>query len=87
MIFSFYKKVQQGNALIINKMSKVEVKFTGGVSVPIIHKAEFMDISVKAMEIERIGRNGLICQDNIRADIKVTFYVRLRGMFWKWLNL
>ena len=77
MIFSFYKKVQQGNALIINKMSKVEVKFTGGVSVPIIHKAEFMDISVKAMEIERIGRNGLICQDNIRADIKVTFYVRV----------
>jgi hypothetical protein len=36
-----------------------------------------MDISVKTIEIDRRGKEGLICKDNIRADIKVTFFVRV----------
>jgi uncharacterized membrane protein YqiK len=44
---------------------------------PVFHKAEIMDISVKTIEIDRNGNDGLICQDNIRADIKVTFFVRV----------
>ena len=27
--------------------------------------------------IERTGREGLICRDNIRADIRITFFVRV----------
>ncbi len=74
----FYRKVEQGKALIINTMRKdPSVTFTGGLVLPVIHKAEIMDISVKGMEIDRRGREGLICQDNIRADITVTFYVRV----------
>ncbi|TVR15178.1 MAG: hypothetical protein EA401_03195 [Planctomycetota bacterium] len=78
MVFSLYRKVEQGKALIINKMKKTpDVVFTGGVVIPVIHKVEVMDISVKTIEIDRQGKNGLICQDNIRADIKVTFFVRV----------
>ena len=44
---------------------------------PIIHRAEIMDISVKTIEIDRRGKDGLICKDNIRADIKVAFFVRV----------
>ncbi|MDT8391326.1 MAG: flotillin family protein [Lentisphaeria bacterium] len=74
----FYRKVEQGQALILNKLrDKVQVSFTGGIVLPIIHKAEVMDISVRAMEVERSGKNGLICEDNMRADIRVTFYVRV----------
>lgn len=72
-----YRKVDQGRALIVNKMSKVEVYFTGGLVVPVVHRAEVMDISVKTIEIARTGKEGLICKDNIRADIKVTFFVRV----------
>ena len=36
-----------------------------------------MDISVKTLEIDRRGKEGLICADNIRADIKVAFFVRV----------
>jgi len=36
-----------------------------------------MDISVKTIEIARTGREGLICRDNIRADIRITFFVRV----------
>ncbi|MCA9554881.1 MAG: hypothetical protein KC933_32925, partial [Myxococcales bacterium] len=78
MVAKFYRKVEQGRALIINKVSKEpEVTFTGGLVLPIVHRAEVMDISVKTIEIDRRGKEGLICKDNIRADIKVTFFVKV----------
>jgi len=78
IVTRWYRKVEQGKALIINKLrAEPEVTFTGGVVFPIIHKAETMDISVKTIEIDRRGKDGLICQDNIRGDIKVTFFVRV----------
>ncbi|MEM0968666.1 MAG: flotillin family protein, partial [Verrucomicrobiota bacterium] len=45
--------------------------------VPIMHKAELMDIKVKRIEISRIGKDGLVCKDNVRADIKVAFFIRV----------
>lgn len=77
MITRFYRKVDQGYALIINKLKTIEVAFTGAFVLPVIHRAEIMDISVKTIEIDRRGHEGLICKDNIRADIKVTFFVRV----------
>jgi uncharacterized membrane protein YqiK len=38
-----------------------------------------MDISVKRIEIARQGGEGLICKDNLRADIKVAFFVRVNN--------
>ncbi len=74
----FYRKVDQGRALIINRMQgDPEVKFTGGLVLPVIHRAETMDISLKTIELDRRGKEGLICRDNIRADIKVTFFVKV----------
>ncbi|MCA9793640.1 MAG: flotillin family protein [Candidatus Eremiobacteraeota bacterium] len=74
----FYIKVEQGTALLINKMGDdPEVVFTGGLVYPVIHKAELMDISVKTIHIDRRGQEGLICKDNIRADIRVSFYVKV----------
>ena len=72
-----YRKVNQGQALIINRATTTTVTFNGGVVLPVVHKAELMDIGVKVIEIEKMGNEGLICQDNIRADIRVSFYVRV----------
>src|SRR5690349_15120021 len=71
-----FRKVEQGKALIVSKVRRVDVTFTGAVVLPVLHKAEIMDISVKTIEIARTGREGLICRDNIRADIRITFFVR-----------
>jgi uncharacterized membrane protein YqiK len=76
-ISRLYRKVDQGWALIVNKMRTVNVTFTGAVVLPVLHKAEVMDISVKTIHIQRTGKDGLICQDNIRADIRITFFVRV----------
>jgi uncharacterized membrane protein YqiK len=78
MFSHFYRKVEQGYAMIVNTTrSEPDVTFTGRMVYPIIHKAEMMDIALKTIEIARTGNDGLICQDNIRADIKVTFFVRV----------
>ena len=78
IVARFYRKVLQGQALIVNTMkNEPVVTFTGAVVFPIIHRAEVMDISVKTIEIDRRGKEGLICQDNMRADINVTFFVRV----------
>ncbi|MFF0963763.1 SPFH domain-containing protein [Streptomyces sp. NPDC003703] len=77
-VFSqLFRKVEQGKALIVSKTRKVDVTFTGQVVLPVLHKAEVMDISVKAIEITRSGRDGLICRDNIRADIRISFFVKV----------
>ncbi|MFH8771262.1 MULTISPECIES: flotillin family protein [unclassified Streptomyces] len=72
-----YRKVDQGRALIVSRTRKVDVTFTGQVVLPVLHKAEMMDISVKTIEISRSGRDGLICRDNIRADIRISFFVKV----------
>ncbi|MEU8028695.1 flotillin family protein [Streptomyces sp. NPDC049099] len=72
-----YRKVDQSQALIVSKTRQVDVSFTGQVVLPIVHKAEVMDISVKTIEISRSGRDGLICRDNIRADIRILFFVKV----------
>lgn len=78
LVAKFYRKVDQGRALIISKTrGDPIVTFNGGLILPVIHRAETMDISVKTIEIDRRAKEGLICRDNIRADIKVTFFVRV----------
>ena len=78
IITKFYRKVDQGQALIINTMKDEPiVTFTGGTVLPIIHRAEVMDISVKRIDIDRRGKNGLICKDCLRADINVNFFIRI----------
>ncbi|MGC0334848.1 putative membrane protein YqiK [Streptomyces sp. SAI-170] len=77
VVARLFRKVEQGKALIVSKMRKVDVTFTGQVVLPVLHKAEVMDISVKTIEITRAGKEGLICKDNIRADIRITFFVKV----------
>jgi uncharacterized membrane protein YqiK len=67
----------QGQALVRTGLGGTKISTTGMLVFPIIHKLEYLDISVKRVEINRHGTNGLICKDNLRADIKVTFYVRV----------
>lgn len=78
IIALFYKKIPQGEALIKTGFGGTAVAFDKGMYViPVLHKLEIMDISVKKIEINRLETDGLICKDNMRADIKVAFFVRV----------
>jgi uncharacterized membrane protein YqiK len=78
LLARFYRQVDQGRALLVNTLrSEPIVAFTGAIVYPVINRAEVMDLSVKTIDIDRRGKEGLICNDNIRADINVTFFIRV----------
>jgi uncharacterized membrane protein YqiK len=78
IVKAFYFKVEQGTALIVNDTSTTpKVYFTGALVYPIIHKKELMKVSLITLEVDRRGKDGLICLDNMRADITVAFYLRV----------
>ena len=78
LIARTWRQVDQGKAMIVNKMgAEPKVTFTGAIVLPIVNKMEVMDLSVKTIHVARRGKDGLICMDNIRADINVTFFVRV----------
>jgi hypothetical protein len=73
--------VAQGQALIVSRMQgEPRVSFTGALVLPIVQRAERIDLSVRRLEIDRRGKEGVICRDNIRADVTVTCFVRVNGV-------
>ncbi|VGO11620.1 Inner membrane protein YqiK [Pontiella desulfatans] len=77
VIVKCYRKVEQGTAIIRTGVGGTRVSFEGILVFPVIHRMELMEISVKRIEIDRAGVDGLICKDNLRADLKVAFFVRV----------
>ncbi|MGJ8672315.1 flotillin family protein [Rubritalea sp.] len=75
-----FRKVEKGTALIRTGLGETKVTFTGMMVYPVVHRSEQMDISLKRIEIDRTAKNGLICKDNMRADIKVAFFVRVNNV-------
>lgn len=76
-IMKMYRKALQGEALVKTGMGGTKVNFNGMFVLPVIHKLEVMDITLKTIVTARTGKDGLICKDNMRADIKVTFFMRV----------
>ena len=81
VLFSkFYRKVGPEEAIVRSgKGGLAAATGTGIFVIPILHRADQMDLSVKRIEIHRSGEAGLICKDNIRADIEVAFFVRVNN--------
>lgn len=71
------RKIQPGRAGLKTGMGGLRVSFDWMIRVPFFQTYHIMDISVKKLEITRKGSDGLICEDNIRADITVAFYIRV----------
>ena len=75
LIARAHRKVPQGKALVRTGIGGVQIEYDSGlIVIPILHRVEEMDISLKTIEVHRAGTDGLICKDNLRADIKVVFF-------------
>ena len=76
-LFLFIKKIKPGEAGVRTGFGGIMVKKDWMLRIPILQQLQIMDLSVKKLEVVRKGKDGLICEDNIRADIEVVFYVRV----------
>ena len=84
----FYRKVGPEEAIVRSGKGGLKAATGEGIwVVPILHRAEQMDLSVKRIEIARSGEVGLVCRDNIRADIEVAFFVRVNNTTGDILNV
>jgi uncharacterized membrane protein YqiK len=77
LVIKMYHKASQGEALVRTGAGGTKVGFSGLIVIPILHRLEVMDITLKTIVIGRHDKDGLVCKDNLRADIKVTFFVRV----------
>lgn len=79
LVSTFYVKVGPDEALIVTGGKREMRVVSGGgmVVIPVFNHTERMDLTLKSFEIARQGSEGLICRDNIRADIKVAFFIRV----------
>jgi uncharacterized membrane protein YqiK len=76
----FYRKVGPEEAIVRSGAGGLRaVTGAGMLVVPVVHRWETMDLSVKRIEIKRKAEQGLICRDNMRADIEVAFFVRVNN--------
>ena len=76
-LFLFIKKIKPGEAGVRTGVGGIKVAKDYMLRVHGLQQLQIMDLSVKKLEVVRKGKDGLICQDNIRADIEVVFYVRV----------
>jgi len=82
LFIKWYKKPIHGRALVRTGSGGTKIAFESGFFViPVLHRMEEMDITIKTITISRLGGEGLICKDNIRADIKVAFFIRVNRTF------
>ena len=80
MFAKFFRKVGPEEAIVRSGIGGLRAITGKGIFViPILHRADTMDLSLKRIEIKRRGEAGLICMDNVRADIEVAFYVRVNN--------
>ncbi len=78
VVKSCYIVVGPDKAIVKTGWGKMDVTTAGGMLIyPVINRKEYMDLTLKSFEISRQGSEGLICKDNIRADIKVAFFIRV----------
>ena len=73
------RMIQPGRAGVKTGWGGVKVAFDWMVRLPLVQSYHIVDISVKKLEITRKGKDGLVCRDNIRADITVAFYIRVEA--------
>lgn len=73
-----FQSVAEGTALIVSSGGGPRVVFTRALVLPGIHTAQVLDLALHTLEISRCGgREGLGCRDNIRANVRAVFLIRV----------
>ena len=73
-----YRRVGAGEALVIERGTRpTRVSLGNALVLPVLQRAEVLDLSVRKVVVERRGKQGLSCMDGIRVDVRATFLVKV----------
>lgn len=75
MIACFYRRVRQGQAVIRTGMGGSQVSFIGLVSIPVAHRIETIDLTVKKLTTAFSDDNSLKTRDGIEVETTAAFLV------------
>jgi uncharacterized membrane protein YqiK len=73
-----FARAESGHALVIHKPGRTDVSFTAALVLPIVHRAEPIDVRVKTLVVARRGKDALSCRDGVRVDVVARFHLRIQ---------
>ena len=71
------RAVETHQALVIQGVGGTRVRFTPTLVLPMVQRAEIIDLSTQVLALELTGHAGLRCQDKIRADVTARVLIRV----------
>lgn len=79
LLSSFLKKAAPGTALVKTGLGLQipQISTSSAIAIPLIHRIETIELTVKTIKIVRRGLDSLSCADGIRAEIEVDFYIKI----------
>jgi uncharacterized membrane protein YqiK len=77
-LVKFYRRISPHQALVVNGPQGVRVLIgRGALVLPVLHRAEVVDLSTHALTLALTGAQSLHCKDNLRADLRARFLIRV----------
>ncbi|WP_338765485.1 flotillin domain-containing protein [Bernardetia sp. ABR2-2B] len=82
LLRAFLKKASPGTALVKTGfgLQKASISTSSAIVIPLLHKIETIDLTVKTVRIRRREHESLSCKDGIRAEVEVDFYIKINAM-------
>lgn len=74
----YYAKASLETALVRTGMGGRKIVIDGGcLALPIIHQLQKVSMSAMSISIDRSGRDAVMCRDQLRADMKLEFELKV----------
>ena len=82
MFSKFLIKAEPGQALIKTGFGspKPRIALSSAFVVPLAHRVDTIDLTVKTVRIVRRQHESLSCADGIRAEVEVDFYIKINPL-------
>jgi uncharacterized membrane protein YqiK len=76
---AFLKKAAPGTALVKTGfgLGEAAISTSSAIVIPLLHKHEVIDMTVKTVRLRRREHDSLSCADGIRAEVEVDFYIKI----------
>lgn len=82
LLKAFLKKASPGTALVKTGfgLQQASISTSSAIVIPLLHRIETIDLTVKTVRIKRREHESLSCKDGIRAEVEVDFYIKINAM-------